>query len=291
MKVLVVLNATAGSRGRPEQVREAFAAAGLAVEIRLAAGAAILDAAREAAASDADVVVMAGGDGTMNAGASALLGGSKPMGVLPLGTLNHFARDLGVSLDLEEAARTVAAGAVREVDVGEANGRLFLNNSSLGLYPVAVEARDANRRRDGHGKWIAMWEAGLATLRRFPVSRVTLRLPGAVLRLTTPLVFIGNNRYEMSLFSFGKRARLDAGELWLYVARDTGRLGIVALAANALLGRLDQARDFLATVVPEVVVDDRRRVLRAAFDGEVHTVTPPVCYRIRPRALKVLAPA
>ena len=184
----------------------------------------------------------------------------------------------------------VAGGRVREVDVGEANGRIFLNNSSLGLYPTAVEDREA-RRRDGRRKWLAAWQAGLTTLRRFPVNRVTLRLPDSALHVTTPLIFIGNNRYHMRLFSLGRRERLDAGELWLYVARDTGRFGILGLAARSLAGRLDQGRDFLAVSAPEVVVEDRRRTLTAAFDGEVVRISPPIRYRIRPRALKVLAPA
>jgi diacylglycerol kinase family enzyme len=291
MKALVVLNASAGSRGEPGAVRDALAAAGVEAEIRPVPGPAIVQATREAAASDVDVVVMAGGDGTMNTGASVLRGGPKPMGVLPMGTLNHFARDLGIPLELEDAARVVAGGHVREVDVGEANDRIFLNNSSLGLYPTAVEVRDAQRSPNGRLKWIATGRAALKTLRWFPVNRMTLRLPGSTLHVTTPLVFIGNNRYEMSLFSLGRRERLDAGELWLYVARDTGRLGIVSLAARTLAGRLDQARDFVTLATPELVVEDRRRTLKAAFDGEVCRMSPPVHYRIRPRTLKVVAPA
>jgi diacylglycerol kinase family enzyme len=291
MRAVVVLNAKAGSAGTPEDVAEALRAAGIEADVRPVAGPGIPEAAREAAASDADVVVFAGGDGTMNAGASALLGGSRPMGVLPLGTLNHFARDLGIPLSLDEAARTLKTGVVRDVDVGEANGRVFLNNASLGLYPVAVADREARRAGNGRGKWLAMCQAGLATLRRFPLNRVTLHLHDAAFRVTTPLVFIGNNRYEMSLFSLGKRERLDSGELWVYVARDTSRLGIVRLATRAVLGTLDQARDFLATAVPEVVLEDRRRTLTAALDGEVCRLASPVRYRIRPRALRVVVPA
>jgi diacylglycerol kinase family enzyme len=291
MRATVVLNAAAGSKEQPERVQAALEAAGVRTEVRLVEGAGIAAAAREAAGSAADVVVLGGGDGTMNAGASALRDGAKPMGVLPLGTLNHFARDLGIPLDLEEAARVIAAGQVRQVDVGEANDRIFLNNSSIGLYPSAVQDREARRRREGKGKWRAMWEASLATLRRFPVNRVTLRLPESAFRVTTPLVFIGNNRYEMSLFALGKRERLDRGELWLYVARDTGRFGILRLAARALAGRLDQGRDFLATALPGVVIEDRRQTVAVALDGEVARLSSPVRYRIRPGALKVLAPS
>jgi len=143
MKASVLLNAAAGLRPRQVQaevvrVRELFATLEVEANVRLVAGPDLLAAARAAAASDTDVVVMAGGDGTVSAGAGGLAGTGKPMGVLPLGTLNHFARDLGIPTLLEDAVRTVAEGIVREVDVGEANDRVFVNNSSLGLYPAAV---------------------------------------------------------------------------------------------------------------------------------------------------------
>src|SRR6187397_721074 len=144
MKATVLLNAAAGLRHGQVQAEAArvcdlFAALGATADVRQVPGLQLMDAARAAASSsECDVVVMGGGDGTMSAGAGGLAGTGKPMGVLPLGTLNHFARDLGIPNELEEAVRNVAEGVVREVDVGEANDRVFLNNSSLGLYPSAV---------------------------------------------------------------------------------------------------------------------------------------------------------
>ena len=295
MKATVLLNAAAGLRHGPAEaeavrVRETFEALGATVEVREVPGPDLLEAARAAAASDADVVVMGGGDGTISAGAGALAGTGKPMGVLPLGTLNHFARDLGIPTGLEEAVRAVVQGTVREIDVGEANGRVFLNNSSIGLYPDAVSMRDAWMERASVNKWVAMGRAALNTLRRFPVVRITLRLREGGVLVTTPMVFIGNNRYETKLFNLGKREVLDGGELWVYLARDAGRLGFVRLALRALAGRLDDSRDFQGIGVQQVVVEDRRRVLKVAFDGEVCHVAPPLRYRIRPRALRVLVP-
>ncbi|HEU0106646.1 MAG TPA: diacylglycerol kinase family protein, partial [Vicinamibacteria bacterium] len=224
------------------------------------------------------------------AGAGGLAGTGKPMGVLPLGTLNHFARDLGIPTLLEEAVRNVAEGIVREVDVGEANDRVFVNNSSLGLYPAAVALRDAWMTRQGMQKWAAMGRAALDTLRRFPVVRLTLRLPEGSLNVTTPMVFIGNNRYEAKLFSLGKRPALDEGDLWVYLARDAGRFRFLRLALRALIGRLDDSRDFQGLCVKEMLVEDRRRMLRVAFDGELSHVAPPLRYQIRPRALRVIVP-
>ena len=295
MKASVFLNAAAGLRpgqvqGEAARVRELFASVGVEAEVRQVPGPGLLAAAREAAASDADVVVMGGGDGTMSAGAGGLAGTGKPMGLLPLGTLNHFARDLGIPTELEEAVRTVAEGRVREVDVGEANERVFVNNSSFGLYPAAVSLRNAWMERHSMQKWAAMARAALDTVRRFPVVRLTLRLPEGTLNVTTPMVFIGNNRYETKLFALGKRPALDEGELWVYLARDAGRFRFVRLALRALVGRLDDSRDFQGVCAREMLVEDRRRELRVAFDGEVSHVAPPILYRIRPRALRVIVP-
>jgi diacylglycerol kinase family enzyme len=295
MKASVLLNAAAGLRPGPVQaeaarVRELFAKFGVEAEVREVPGPELLAAAREAAASSADVVVMGGGDGTMSAGAGALAGTGKPMGLLPMGTLNHFARDLGIPEALEDAVRNVAEGVVREVDLGEANERVFVNNSSIGLYPAAVSLRDAWMEKQSMHKWVAMGRAILATLREFPVVRVTLRVPEGGVDLTTPMVFIGNNRYETKLFALGKRPALDQSELWVYLAREAGRFRFVRLALRALIGRLDDSRDFQGLGLKEMVVDDRRRLLRVAFDGEVSHVAPPVRYRIRPRALRVVVP-
>jgi len=295
MKASVLLNAAAGLRPREVQaevvrVHELFATLEVEARVRLVAGPNLLAAAREAAASDTDVVVMAGGDGTVSAGAGALAGTGKPMGVLPLGTLNHFARDLGIPTELEAAVRNVAEGIVREVDVGEANARVFVNNSSLGLYPAAVALRDAWMAGQSMQKWVAMGRAALDTLRRFPVVRLTLRLPEGSLNVTTPMVFIGNNRYETKLFSLGRRPALEEGDLWVYLARDAGRFRFLRLALRALIGRLDDSRDFQGLCVKEMLVEDRRRVLRVAFDGEVCHVVAPLRYQIRPRALRVIVP-
>ena len=295
MKASVLLNAAAGLRpgqvqGEAARVRELFASVGVDADVRRVPGPELLAAAREAATSDADVVVMGGGDGTISAGAGGLAGTGKPMGVLPLGTLNHFARDLGIPNELQDAVRNVAEGVVREVDLGEANERVFVNNSSIGLYPAAVSLRDAWMERQSTHKWVAMGRAALSTLREFPVVRVTLRLEEGGVNLTTPMVFVGNNRYDTKLFSLGKRPALDEGELWVYLAREAGRFRFVRLVLRGLAGRLDDSRDFQGIGLKGMVVEDRRRLLRIAFDGEVSHVAPPVRYRIRPRALRVIVP-
>ena len=291
MRAIVIINAASGVRDRQidEESRSASPPGsrprGVAATIRQVPGPELTEAAREAAAGGADAVVMAGGDGTMSAGAAALAGGSCPMGVLPLGTLNHFARDLGIPQDLDAAL----AGRGQRASCGASTwGRRTAGSSSTTRPSASTRtrwsAREKQQDEKGTGKWLAMARAAIATLRRFPVVRVTLHLPEGAVRVTTPLVFIGNNRYEMSLLSLGKREALDGGELWLYVASHRGRVGFVSLALRAVIGRLDQARDFLGVAVPEVTIEDRRRTIPIAFDGEVCEVESPLRCRMPPGA-------
>jgi diacylglycerol kinase family enzyme len=296
-KAAVVLNASAGTVTATEasalasRIRDAFGLVNLDVDVRVVARGQLTEAARTAAASNADIVVLAGGDGTLSTGAAALVGGDKPLGILPLGTLNHFARDAGIPVDLDQAVRTIAAGHVRRVDVGEVNGRIFLNNCSIGLYPSAVDQREELRHRRGSGKWLAMLHACVAVLRRYPLLSVTLRVQEKAAAIKTPFVFVGNNGYSMSFLSLGKRTQLEGGELGVYLARAGGRLALVRLALAALLGRLEQDRDFHSLMLEEVVIATRRRSLRVAVDGEVVRMTTPISCRVRPRALSVLTPA
>jgi diacylglycerol kinase family enzyme len=247
--------------------------------------------ARSAASSPAEVVVIGGGDGTLSSVAEVLVGGPKPLGILPLGTRNHFARDLGIPMELPAAVRVVAEGDLRLVDVGEVNGRLFLNNCSLGVYPDLVRDRETQEAEQCRRRWTATLSAGWRSLRRFRVSTVTLRVDGRVWRVTTPLVFVGNNRYETRLLALGRREVLDEGLLWVYVARNVSRFGIARLAARMVLGRLEQAEDFEALATTELEVRTYRRHLRLAVDGEVIPMVSPLRCRVRPRALPVLVGA
>jgi diacylglycerol kinase family enzyme len=295
-RVVVLLNGAARGAARAEpalvqaRVAEAFAASGLSAAIQDCAGATVEAAARDAASAGADAVVAGGGDGTVSAAAAGLVGGAVPLGVLPLGTLNHFARDLGIPASLGEAAGTVAAGRVRTVDVGEVNGRVFLNNSSVGLYPEVVEGREELRQRAGVGKWPAMVYAAAAVLRRFPLLTLVVQAGDQRTSLRTPFVFVGNNSYQLTLLALGRRQSLEEGVLSVYVSTHQTRLGLLGLALRTALGRLDQDRDFRTLTLQGLEIDGHGRWLRLATDGEVRRTPVPIRYRIRRRALRVLAP-
>jgi diacylglycerol kinase family enzyme len=214
-----------------------------------------------------------------------------PMGVLPLGTLNHFAKDLQIPLDLEGAVKVMAEGHIQSIDVAECNDRPFINNSSIGIYPQVVRDRDEQRMRLGRGKWFAMFIATINALRRFPLLHVRIGIGDQSVLRRTPFVFVGNNKYIMSLMSVRGRERLDEGTLSLYIANRTGRFGMLWLALRMLFGRLDQAKDFDSIYVSELWIETGKRRLHVAMDGEVENIAPPLHYRSTPGALRVFVPA
>lgn len=289
----MIINADSGTYGKEaarESIVEIFGASGIEARISLAkSGDDLLDLARRVVRGDAATIVAGGGDGTINAVASTLIDTDKTLGVLPLGTLNHFAKDLKIPLDLEGAARTIIANHAVQVDVGEVNGHIFLNNSSLGLYPSLVHQRE-QKQRLGHGKWPAFIWAAFSVMRRYPFLDVRLNADGKEFSSRTPFVFIGNNEYEMENFSIGGRACLDAGQLSLYFSHRTGRLGLVRLGLRALLGRVEKTQEFVAMCTTEVSIETRRSRIRVSTDGEVTMMRPPLRYRVRPGALRVIVP-
>lgn len=273
-----------------QRLSDLLSASGIRADISVArSGTELAELAQSAAAEAYDLIVAGGGDGTINTVASAIVATDKTLGVLPLGTLNHFARDLKIPLDLEAAVRNLIEGHAIKIDVGEVNGRIFLNNSSLGLYPIIVREREKQQRL-GSGKWPAFVWAALTALRRYPFLDVRLKAEGEDLARRTPFVFIGNNEYIMEQLNIGTRECLDKGELSLYMAHRTGRWGLARLAVRALLGHLREEKDFLAMCTREVRIVTRHKRLRVAFDGEIDILETPLNYRVRPGALKVIVP-
>lgn len=300
MRARVIINRGGGSvRGEDEQERrkglaEAFARHGVDASLVFASGDGIRDEARAALdgteGGPFDAVVVGGGDGSVSSVAGILAGSGKPLGVLPLGTLNHFAKDLGMPLDIDGAVGTIAAGHVRQVDAAEVNGRIFVNNSSVGLYADMVADRERQQADAGRGKWPAMLAASWRVLRRFPRRRLSIRAEGWKHPCRTPFVFVGNNVYDLSLFNPGGREALDRGELCLYVLDHRSPWGLLWLSVRAALGRLEQERDFEMRAATEVEISSRSGRLRVSVDGEVTVMRPPLVYRIRPKVLSVLAP-
>ena len=298
MKAIALLNADAGTltamRAVDAQLKieRAFAAAGGTIFVRFVKGDELAAAAREASrASEADVVIAGGGDGTLNTVADIVAGSDKAFGVLPLGTHNHFAKDLNIPLDLSEAAAALARGRIIYLPVGEVNGRLFLNFSAIGLHPEVVREREAQREESGRGKWPAMLVAVFRKIRDLPVHRVTLTSRGHTIARRTPSVIICNNPHQMTVFGVENASIPERGLLNVYVTTRSKRRTVVALMMRAAAGGLHPSTPhFEAMALPEVRIDARRSHMAVSIDGEVVDLRTPLKYRIRPLPLRVLVP-
>jgi diacylglycerol kinase family enzyme len=299
-RVSVLLNASSGKSGEEERdkieaaLKAAFDTYGLSANLEFLTGEDLRGGAERALqqvrAADADAVIVGGGDGTISTVAGVLAGSDVPLGVIPLGTLNHFAKDLKIPLALEDAVAVIAAGNTHAVDVGEANDRVFINNSSIGLYPYLVLDRERRRRRKRIPKWLALMLAGLRALRYFPLHRLSIRTAKADETYRSPCVFVGNNIYQIKSPSLGTRERLDAGALSIYVAKQQSRLALLWLSCRAFVGLLNEQEDLRCLSVSAIAISSHHRRLLVSFDGEIETMRSPLHYRIRPDALHVFVP-
>ena len=300
LRVAALLNASAGTIERQgagtlrDVLASAFEKHGIVAVLEFLPGSELRPAAERARQQvidgKLDAIVVGGGDGSVRTVASVLAGSDIPLGILPLGTLNHFAGDLGISSVAERAVATIAAGEQRVVDVGEVNNVIFVNNSSIGFYPYLVLERERRRRRKRLSKWIAMMLAMARVLRNLPLFRLTIVVEGNVEPCRSPCVLVGNNEYRITVPGFGTRERLDRGELCLYVAKTQGRLSMFWLACRCILGLVRQQRDLRIFKGATADISARRSRLLVAFDGEVATMQSPLHYKIRRGALRVFAP-
>jgi diacylglycerol kinase family enzyme len=305
MKVAVILNCAAGigeKEGIPQQVLKLFREHGVEPKIFVTEkGEKLIPYAKETVAGDFDMIVAGGGDGSLNAVASVIAGSRKAFGVLALGTMNHFAKDLQLPLDLEEAVANVVSGIPRDVDIAEVNGQSFINNSGIGLYPKIVEDRK-HQQRLGAKKWTAFFRAFLKILSRYPFVTVRIETaeqpedvegqsaPKEMIR-RSPMVFVGNNIYDIHGFDIGSRKRLDEGKLCLFVTKRVGRLALAWLGIRGLLGLLNDAEDFDSLTATKFSIESNKHELEVSLDGEVVRLKPPLIYTIHPRALRVICPS
>lgn len=233
--------------------------------------------------------IAAGGDGTVSTVASVAVKAGATFGVVPLGTLNHFARDAGIPMDLRAAAAVIAAGHTRGLDAGEVNGLTFVNNASLGIYPRLLWERQLEERR-GRGKWTAFAIGVARTWRRYRVITVRMTVDGVPLVRRTPFVFVGNGDYHAEGLELGRRSSLTSGRLSVFVAPECGRFEVLALPFLALARRLPADGRFGAFSPTQLAIEPDRQRVSVALDGELRLASPPLRFAIRPRALRTLLP-
>jgi diacylglycerol kinase family enzyme len=299
-RVVALMNSGAGAFSQKlasdleRELASTFAHNGVAAKILFVDGADLRMAAETALAqakrATIDAIVVGGGDGSIRTVASVLAGTDVPLGILPLGTLNHFAKDLGLPLNADAAAALIAQGHVRAVDLAEVNGQTFINNSSIGIYPYMVIDRERRRAAHKLAKWMAMIPAFFRMLRHFPRRRLRIAAHGFEHPYRTPCLFVGNNEYGTELFTFGRRRHLDRGELWFYVVKPRNPLEFLLMVWRLCFGHMDQSRDLDTFRLKDADVWAKASRLPVALDGEVRILHTPLNYRSRPGALQVIAP-
>jgi diacylglycerol kinase family enzyme len=297
MKVVVVMNSKAGALvgGSPaqtaRQIEHLFAAAGTEAQVVVAEGPNLEETIRRFRDSDVNAVVVAGGDGSVDTAAKALAGCGKPLGVLPMGTFNLFARDLQVPLELEKAVPALAAGHVQQVDTAEVNGNLFLCNSVMGLMPSLVDARESIRGKSLFQRLRDMAMAVGRLVRRYPRLTVSVNLGKGPQTTTVRSLAVTCNPYEDKLGALPTRPRLDTGRLALYQVGHRGRLGMLWLIISLVLGHWKQSTAVTEWMAPELTIAGPGASIQVVNDGELLSLDFPLHYRIHPQGLAVLVPA
>lgn len=290
----VILNARSGSQKTMQSreiVEKVFRGSGRSFGITVASGDEIGRVAHARAESDCEVLVAAGGDGTICGVAEAARKCGKTLGVLPLGTFNYFARNLGIPLDLQAAARVILEGRPVRASVLDLDGRLVLNNSSIGIHPAVLLQRRKLYRRWGRNQLNAYLSVVITAFRPPPRLRVRLATDAGEVTRETPLVMICSNAFQMTAFDLAGTECLAQEKFALYVARMAGRTTLFRLGLRAFFRRLRPEIDYEVICASDVTIETlRRRRLRAAVDGELERLASPMRFRVAPQQLCVLAP-
>jgi len=246
--------------------------------------------ARDAVAEGRPIVLAGGGDGTISAVASVLANTETALGVLPLGTFNYFARRLGVPLDLKGAARLCFDGEVRQVALGEVNGRVFLNNASVGLYPSMLRLREEAYRRFWRSQLLAYVASVMTLMRARRYVRVWMETDHGAEEFRTPLLFAVNNSFQLEEFELEGSECVKDGRIAMYVLPPVGRLGLLRLGWKMVRRRLSPHEDFRLVCSKEFKVETRRSSVAVAYDGEFERMRTPLKFDVREDALRVFVP-
>ena len=294
----IVLNAASGrDDGDPALAIEAvLREAGRAYELCRVDDAHRLEQVAEravaAARSAGGAVVAAGGDGTLNAVARAVLGSKVPCGAIPQGTFNYFARAHGIPTDTTEATRALLDARIEPVPVGLVNDRPFLVNASLGLYPESLEVREEQKQRHGRSRPVAIWAALLTVLRQHRPLRIRVERDGRPGELCTLTLFVGLNGLQLEQMGWDG-AVVEQGRLAAIVLKPVSPARLVWLMARGALGRLAEAHGIDSFSFSSLTVQPARRaaqLVKVATDGETTMLRPPLEFRLAADPLLLLAP-
>jgi diacylglycerol kinase family enzyme len=290
----VIMNRYSGAGDKAaltQEIETAFAGHGWQVEFVLVRRRELHQQMRRTVAEAPGAIVVAGGDGTINAVASACVEADRPLGIVPAGTFNYIARNLGLPTEVSPAVSVIVTGKVRHVDIGELNGRIFLNNAGFGLYATMLERRERDKRRFGRSRLVAFWSGMLCLLDSHPRYAVELVADGHTERHLTTTLFFGCNALQLQHFNVAAADCLRHQKLAVLSLQQRSRWEIVVAAGAALIGRLDEVDATHVFCASTVHVQTRRLRLKVVIDGEIVYLRPPLDVTFRPGALRVYAPA
>lgn len=292
-KTAIILNAAAGTQETEpllQQIKEICREFSMDVTFFLVhSGADIQQVTKKVLGEEYAVIVAAGGDGTISAVAKELTDKPVILGIIPLGTRNHFAKDVRIPLNLKEAISVLSHGEVMTIDTASVNDQFFINNSSIGLYPKIVKHRDIFQK-EGFYKWIALIWAFLLVVSKNSFLRLHIVSSGKGIKYKTPIFFIGNNRYAMQGYELGSRESLTRGKLFFSLMCRTSRFKLLKIIAQAILGFSPKCDDFDIWESQEAIVYSEKKFLQVALDGEIVPLQTPLHYSIHPRSLHVIVP-
>lgn len=289
--ICVLSNPRSGTaRRNPGAVDRAMAVFGPRAELRSFSGDPA-DEARRAVQDGFRIVVAAGGDGTVAGVAHALAGTDVALAVLALGTFNYFARGLGMPEDPEAAARAILSGAPHDIAVGTLNGRVFLNNVAIGLYPAILEEREATYARYGRYRILAHI-ASLRTILRFQRPyRMVLQQDETQHRIRTPMLFVARSAYQLDQFGLEGARAISDDRFVMFLAPQQTRLGFLRLAWKLIRRKVDHGRDVIVSTPREIGVSvPGRRRISVALDGEKLKMRLPLRIEIAEHDLQVILP-
>ncbi len=290
-EICVIANPGSGTVARaPEALSRAMEVFGPRAVLRPFRG----DPAATAAAAAREgfgVVVAAGGDGTVAGVAHALAGTASALAVLPFGTFNYFARGLGMPEDPALAAQAILQGRRHAIKVGTMNGRVFLNNVSIGLYPAILEEREAAYARFGRYRFLAHL-ASLRTILRFQrPHRMRLTLDGTTQLIRSPMLFVARSAYQLDQFGLDGAEAISDDRFALFLAHQQTRAGFLRLAIRLVRKRVDHGRDVLVSMPERIKVEiPRRQLVPVALDGEKLQMRLPLVIELAPDRLNVILP-
>ena len=294
-RLALVLNGSAGKKdaGASEgRIRERLASRVKEfAAFPVSNGGDIAGAAKRASKDGFDIVVAFGGDGTQSAVAGALIGSNSVMGVLPGGTFNYFSRELGVGATLDEALDTILQGYARPVHIGDVNGRIFLNNACIGVYPAILERREAIYRRWGRSRIAAYWSVLLALKNMRDPMHLSLTLNGVTTEIHTPLAFAARSAFQLESLGLEGAEAVSNGQLALFLAKGHKPVHLMKAALRLAFGSVARGRDFELVVADEILIETRQSRRTLAIDGEKERVNGPFRLRVCRDALSVLVPA